>query len=155
MLNLRSARAARKRKTPTENFFLSGAKIFLTHNFQFLISRAEFRCQGVLMRGINLRLSPVESVTYFADGQSLLIARMPTRLPGDLLNFLGRRDDFSLLFFGMEKKRMDICALAGGKYIKICDTRVSVLSSRWQKVSGGKLISRIAPRGAIEMKVCM
>jgi hypothetical protein len=31
----------------------------------------------------------------------------------------------------------------------------SCFVSAWYKVSGGKLISRIAPRGAIEMKVCM
>lgn len=103
------------------------------------------------MRGINLRLSPVESVTYFADGQSLLIARMPARLPGDLLNFLGRRDDFfPSLSFG-DGLHISVGRWEIHKYVQ----RVSVLSSRWQKVSGGKLISRIAPRGAIEMKVCM
>jgi hypothetical protein len=68
----------------------------------------------------------------------------------------------SLGHVGREKKN-SVGYLSLGrweKYINICAestaARVSVLSSRWQKVSGEEnLFLRIAPRGAIEMKVCM
>lgn len=99
------------------------------------------------MRGINLRLSPVESVTYFADGQSLLIARMPARLPGDLLNFLGRRDDFfpSLSFGDGSKKNKASCIslLAGGKYINMCSVSLFCL------LGGRRLVEENLFRGLL------
>lgn len=99
------------------------------------------------MRGINLRLSPVESVTYFADGQSLLIARMPAwlraRLPGDLLNFLGRRDDF---FWSKRKKTDGYLSLGRWEIHKyMWKARVSVLSF----LGGRRLVEENLFRGLL------
>jgi len=105
------------------------------------------------MRGINLGLSGVESVTYFADGQSLLIAWMPTRLPGDLLNFLGWCDEFFRRGKNWSPARW--CAmhlLAGGKYINMCSGVSLFCLFRGRRLVEGNLFRGLLPEERLKWK---